>query len=152
MPLVGIYWSIYVILIWFKRSGLILTDICNGLITPDIWKHIWSEYVIIYRPILYYIDWYMKISIFYMVFRPIYAWISKIKTFIYRSKNEKFRHISIKISFLKKIIYRSIFHFHISVNISFLILTDICLHIPFEIPTRLLKKVKSTANYFQAKW
>ena len=109
MPLVGIYWSIYVILIWFKRSRLILTDICNGLITPDIWKHIWSEYVSIYRPILYYIDRYMKISIFYMIFRPIYAKISKIKICIYRSKNEKFRHISIKITFLKKL--------HISVNI-----------------------------------
>ena len=109
MPLVGIYWSIYVILKWFKRSGLILTDICNGLITPDIWKHIWSEYVSIYRPILYYIDRYMKISIFYIIFRPIYAKISKIKIYIYRSKNEKFRHISIKITFLKKL--------HISVNI-----------------------------------
>ena len=109
MPLVGIYWSIYVILIWFKRNRLILTDICNGLITPDIWKHIWSEYVSIYRPILYYIDRYMKISIFYIIFRPIYAKISKIKIYIYRSKNEKFRHISIKITFLKKL--------HISVNI-----------------------------------
>ena len=109
MPLVGIYWSIYVILIWFKRSRLILTDICNGLITPDIWKHIWSEYVSIYRPILYYIDRYMKISIFYIIFRPIYAKISKIKNYIYRSKNQKFRHISIKITFLKKL--------HISVNI-----------------------------------
>ena len=109
MPLVGIYWSIYVILIWFKRNRLILTDICNGLITPNIWKHIWSEYVSIYRPILYYIDRYMKISIFYIIFRPIYAKISKIKIYIYRSKNEKFRHISIKITFLKKL--------HISVNI-----------------------------------
>ena len=60
MPLVGIYWSIYVILKWFKRSGLILTDICNGLITPDIWKHIWAEYVSLYRAILMYIDRYMK--------------------------------------------------------------------------------------------
>ena len=52
MPLVGIYWSIYVILKWFKRSGLILTDICNGLITPDIWKHIWAEYGNTYWAIL----------------------------------------------------------------------------------------------------
>ena len=35
--------------------------------------------------------------------------LRKIKIFIYRSKNDKFRHISVKISFLKKI--------HISVNI-----------------------------------
>ena len=63
MPLVGIYWSIYVILKWFKRSGLILTDICNGLITPDIWKHIWAEYVSLYRAILMYIDRYMKIFV-----------------------------------------------------------------------------------------
>ena len=70
MPLVGIYWSIYVILKWFKRSGLILTDICNGLITPDIWKHIWAEYVSLYRAILMYIDRYMKI---FDKFRSIYV-------------------------------------------------------------------------------
>ena len=70
MPLVGIYWSIYVILKWFKRSGLILTDICNGLITPDIWKHIWAEYVSLYRAILMYIDRYMKI---FDQFRSIYV-------------------------------------------------------------------------------
>ena len=70
MPLVGIYWSIYVILKWFKRSGLILTDICNGLITPDIWKHIWAEYVSLYRAILMYIDRCMKIV---DKFRSIYV-------------------------------------------------------------------------------
>ena len=39
---------------------------------------------------------------------------------IYRSEND----------FWKNCIYRSIFDFHISVNISYSILTDICLHIP----------------------
>ena len=82
MPLVGIYWSIYVILKWFKRSGLILTDICNGLITPDIWKHIWSEYVCIYRTILKYIERYMKILINFH--RYMYRNL-QLQTFIYRS-------------------------------------------------------------------
>ena len=82
MPLVGIYWSIYVILKWFKRSGLILTDICNGLITPDIWKHIWAEYVCIYRTILKYIDRYMKILINFH--RYMYRNL-QLQTFIYRS-------------------------------------------------------------------
>ena len=35
--------------------------------------------------------------------------MSKIKIFIYRSKNEKFRHISVEKWFLKNFIYRSIF-------------------------------------------
>ena len=42
---------------------------------------------------------------------------------IYRSEND----------FWKIYIYRSIFDFHISVNISYSILTDICLHIPTDI-------------------
>ena len=106
MPTSGIYRSIYVILKWFKRSGLILTDICNGLITPDIWKHIWSEYVNIYRSIL---KVYWPIYVNCQKFRSIYAQNRILKIFIYRSKNEKFRHISVEIWFFKK--------FHISVNI-----------------------------------
>ena len=43
---------------------------------------------------------------------------------IYRSEND----------FWKICIYRSIFDYHISVNISYSILTDICLHIPDEMP------------------
>ena len=82
MPLVGIYWSIYVILKWFKRSGLILTDICNGLITPDIWKHIWSKYGIIYWAILKYIDRYMK---FFIYIDRYMQRLLKLETFIYRS-------------------------------------------------------------------
>ena len=90
MPLVGIYWSIYVILKWFKRSGLILTDICNGLITPDIWKHIWAEYVCIYRAILKYIDRYMKIfdkfpSIYVVQFTTITFnwWLTKLSFYLF---------------------------------------------------------------------
>ena len=63
-------------------SGLILTDICNGLITPDIWKHIWAEYVCIYRTILKYIDRYMKILINFH--RYMYRNL-QLQTFIYRS-------------------------------------------------------------------
>ena len=91
-----IYGSIYAAR-RFKRSGLILTD---------IWKHIWSEYVNIYRSIL---KVYWPIYVNCQKFRSIYAQNRILKIFIYRSKNEKFRHISVEIWFFKK--------FHISVNI-----------------------------------
>jgi len=42
-------------------------------------SRIWSKYVLIYGPILKFIGWYIKITIFYMIFRPIYLLISKIK-------------------------------------------------------------------------
>ena len=42
-------------------------------------------------------------------FRSIYVKNWNLKIFIYRSKNEKFRHISVKIKYFEK--------FHISVNI-----------------------------------
>ena len=42
-------------------------------------------------------------------FRSIYVQNWNLKIFIYRSKNEKFRHISVKIKYFEK--------FHISVNI-----------------------------------
>ena len=59
-------------------------------------------------------------------FRSIYAQNKISEIFIYRSKNAKFRHLSVEISFLEK--------YHISVNIKLTlknhILTDIWLHIP----------------------
>ena len=83
-----IYGSIYVILIWLKRSGLILTDICNGLITPDIWKHIWSEYGNVYRSIL-------------RIYWPIYdirklSDICKVHTVYGKNLSFENFHISIK--------------------------------------------------------
>ena len=92
MPLVGIYWSIYVILIWFKRSGLILTDICNGLITPDIWKHIWSKYGNIYRSIL-------------KVYWPIYVKFQNFDRYMSKIRIWKFSYIDQKMK--NSGIYRS---------------------------------------------
>ena len=63
-----------------------------------IWKHI-SVNIKVYW--LIYVNW--------PKFRSIYAWNRFLKIFIYRSKNEKFLHISVEIWFFEK--------FHISVNI-----------------------------------
>ena len=86
----------------------------------------------------FYIDRYMKVLTAKLCENGQKMMIlNKIKICIYRSKNEFFRHISVKKSFLKKFIYRSIFDDIYRSIYSISILTDMCLHIPTKIIFRL---------------
>ena len=68
-------------------------------------------YTFLYRPIYELLYWsiYECFLNSRRVWKPKIANLRKIKIFIYRSKNDKFWHISVEKWFLKNFIYRSIF-------------------------------------------